>query len=102
MRHTVVRLALVAGVLCALGAGLLGLGAAHAQSGGGYELTWSSVDGGGVMFATGGGYTLGGTIGQPDAGSLSGGGYTLGGGFWGGGGGAAPRRPVYVPLVIRG
>ena len=40
------------------------------------------MDGGGATFSTGGGYSLGGTAGQPDAGELSGGGYTLGGGFW--------------------
>ncbi len=57
-------------------------GLVRAQSGGGYDLTWSSVDGGG-MFSAGGGYALGGTVGQPDAGAaLAGGGYTLTGGFW--------------------
>lgn len=69
-----------------------------AQTGGGYDLTWSTVDGGGITFSTGGGYSLGGTVGQPDAGALTGGGYTLAGGFWGGG--AAGHR-VYLPLVLR-
>ena len=46
-----------------------------AQSGGGYDLTWSTIDGGGATWSEGGGYALGGTIGQPDAGVLSGGGY---------------------------
>jgi hypothetical protein len=73
-------------------------GIVAAQSGDGYDLTWSTVDGGGYTFSAGGGYTLGGTVGQPDAGSLSGGGYTLGGGFWGG---AAIEYPVYLPLVLR-
>ena len=72
---------------------------ALAQTGGGYDLTWSTVDGGGYTFSTGGGYSLGGTVGQPDAGVLSGGGYTLAGGFWGGG--AAARYGVYLPLVLR-
>lgn len=36
---------------------------AQAQSGGGYDLFWSTVDGGGYTFSTGGGYSLGGTIG---------------------------------------
>lgn len=35
------------------------------------------------MSSTGGAYDLGGTIGQPDAGRLTGGTYTLDGGFWG-------------------
>ena len=50
--------------------------------GGSYDLTWNSIDGGGAMLSTGGAYSLGGTIGQFDAGTLSGGTYTLTGGFW--------------------
>ncbi|MCP4708923.1 MAG: hypothetical protein GY869_09885 [Planctomycetes bacterium] len=46
-----------------------------------YEITWSTIDGGGGR-STGGTYTLEGTIGQPDAGLLSGGDYVLAGGFW--------------------
>lgn len=49
----------------------------------GFELTWSTIDGGGAMNATGGNFSLSGTIGQPDAGLMSGGNYTLVGGFWG-------------------
>jgi len=71
---------------------------ALAQTGGGYDLTWSTVDGGGYTFSEGGGYSLGGTVGQPDAGVLSGGGYTLAGGFWAGG---AARYGIYLPLVLR-
>jgi len=71
---------------------------ARAQSGGGYDLTWSTIDGGGYTWSTGSGYSLGGTVGQPDAGVLSGGGYTLSGGFWGG---AAARYSIYLPLVLR-
>lgn len=37
------------------------------------------------MFSTGGGYSPGGTIGQPDPGLLIGGDYALRGGFWHGG-----------------
>jgi hypothetical protein len=55
---------------------------ALAQVGGGYDLTWNSVDGGGGTSSTGGPFSLGGTIGQPNAGSLSGGAYSLAGGFW--------------------
>ena len=51
--------------------------------GGGYDLSWWTVDGGGTTSGTGGVYALAGTIGQPDAGTLSGGAYTLDGGFWG-------------------
>ena len=63
-----------------------------------YDAEWHTVDGGGATFSTGGGYTLGGTAGQPDAGILTGGGYTLAGGFWGG---AEERHHVYLPLVLR-
>ena len=71
---------------------------ALAQSGGGYDLTWSTVDGGGYTWSEGGGYSLGGTVGQPDAGVLSGGDYTLAGGFWGG---AVAHYSIYLPLVLR-
>lgn len=56
--------------------------ASWAQSGGGYDLTWSTIDGGGVTQSAGGSYELGGAIGQPDAGQLAGGSYQLNGGFW--------------------
>jgi len=64
----------------------------------GYDLSWWTVDGGGGT-ASGGSYTLVGTIGQPDAGILTGGDYTLGGGFWGSGV-AAARYKVYLPLIL--
>lgn len=55
----------------------------QAQSGGGYALTWNTFDdSGGAMFSAGGAYSLGGTMGQADAGMLSGGSYALSGGFW--------------------
>ncbi len=54
----------------------------RAQSGGGYDLTWNTMDGGGATFSTGGTYSLGGTIGQFDARKIIGGTYTLNGGFW--------------------
>ncbi|HNS50553.1 MAG TPA: hypothetical protein PKO09_05155 [Anaerolineae bacterium] len=72
-----------------------------AQSGGGYDLSWSTVDGGGGTFSIGGGYSLGGTAGQPDAGMATGGVYALGGGFWGGGAVAQPENVIYLPLVVR-
>jgi hypothetical protein len=77
-------------------------GLAGAQSGGNYELAWYTVDNGGVSFSTGDGYQLGGTIGQPDAGSLSGGDYTLMGGFWQSGvTSGALEYYIYLPLVLR-
>jgi hypothetical protein len=78
-------------------AAILGAGAALAQTGGGYDLTWSTVDGGGG--SAGGGYQLTGTFGQPDAGAaLGGGGYSLSGGFWGG---ASAGSRVYLAHVRR-
>ena len=53
--------------------------AALAQS---YSIDWYTVDGGGGT-STGSVYTVSGTIGQPDAGTMSGGNYSLQGGFWG-------------------
>ncbi len=47
-----------------------------------YSIDWSTIDGGGGT-STGGVYSVSGTIGQPDAGAMSGGNYTLEGGFWG-------------------
>ncbi len=70
---------------------------ALAQSGGGYDLTWNTVEGGGYTWSEGGGYALGGSAGQPDAGALAGGGYALSGGFWGG----MAQYRVYLPLVLR-
>ena len=70
----------------------------QAQSGGEYDLSWWTVDGGGTTYSTGGDYVLGGTTGQPDAAVWSGGDYVLAGGFWGGG---AVEFRVYLPLVLR-
>ena len=47
-----------------------------------YSLDWSTIDGGGGT-STGGIYAVTGTIGQPDAGRISGGNYSVDGGFWG-------------------
>jgi len=47
-----------------------------------YSIDWFTVDGGGGT-STGGVYSVSGTVGQPDAGAMSGGNYTLEGGFWG-------------------
>lgn len=47
-----------------------------------YSIDWYTIDGGGGA-SSGGAYSLTGTIGQPDAGVLTGGNYSLVGGFWG-------------------
>jgi hypothetical protein len=46
-----------------------------------YTLDWWTIDGGGGA-STGGVYTVEGTVGQPEAGQLSGGAFALTGGFW--------------------
>ncbi len=65
----------------------------------GYELSWWTVDGGGVSGQSGGGYALGGTAGQPAAAVWSGGGYSLSGGFWVGS--ALEDYAVYLPVLLR-
>ena len=52
--------------------------AAQAQN---YSIDWFSIDGGGGT-STGGVFTVTGTIGQADAGHMSGGNFSLDGGFW--------------------
>ena len=47
-----------------------------------YAIDWFTMDGGGGT-STGGVFSVSGTIGQPDAGVMSGGQFTLVGGFWG-------------------
>lgn len=64
----------------ALLAGLAGVASAQ------FSVSRFTVDGGGATRSTGGSFAMGGTIGQPDAGRLSGSSFTLSGGFWAGGG----------------
>jgi len=78
---------------------LAGASFALAQSGG-FDLSWFSVDGGGTAASEGGEFSLASTIGQPDAGTLSGGEFALSGGF--------QMKPqvqgssfVFLPLVLR-
>ncbi len=87
-----VWITLLVGVLAALS---LVVSVSLAQTGGGYDLTWNTIDNG-AMFSSGSGYELGGTIGQPDVGFSFGSDYTLTGGFWAG---AAVNYNVYLPLV---
>ncbi len=67
---------------------------------GGYNLSWWTVDGGGGV-SGGGGYTLVGTVGQPDAGvALSGGEYILVGGFWPGAASGRGGLMIYLPIIL--
>lgn len=62
----------------------------------GYNLGWFTIDGGGLAELSGGTYTLGGAIGQPDAGTLYGGQIALTGGFWGG---VNTTVSVFLPFI---
>lgn len=69
---------------------------------GGYRLDWFTLDTGGAVSTSTGGYALSGTTGQPEAGSSSNGGYTLSGGFWPGAPLTPPDYEIYLPLVRQG
>jgi len=89
---------MIAKITSLLLAALLALSGSTAS----YTVPWWTVDSGGGL-AAGGGYALGGSIGQPDAGLLHGGEYTLSGGFWGQ---SAPQMPpgptaLYLPMLSR-
>lgn len=73
-----------------------------AQTGGMFDLSWSTVDGGGGA-STGGIYSLNGTVGQPDAGVMTGGDLTLSSGFWMGGEVVLPppQCELFLPLILR-
>ncbi len=89
------RLLILPAVL--IGALLIITSQVAAQSGGTYDLSWSTIDAGGGS-SSGGNYTVEGTLGQPDAGGLIGGSYTLGGGFWYSWG---VSYQIYLPIVLR-
>ena len=59
-----------------------------------FSIPWFTFDGGGGP-SSGGSFSLNGTIGQPDAGTMSSGNYSLAGGFWG-----ASQTPPPVGSVI--
>ena len=74
MKHAFVKSTVAGALLCVAAAFPL-----QAQT---YSIDWFTIDGGGGT-STGGVYSVTGTIGQSDAGKLSGGNFTLDGGFWG-------------------
>jgi hypothetical protein len=61
-----------------------------------YAIDWWTVGGGGGT-STGGDFALSGTVGQPDAGRMSGDSYAVEGGFW------ASLAPyfLYLPLILK-
>ncbi len=85
-------------LLISIGLLIITASIAAAQSGGGYDLNWSTIDNGGGE-SLDSGYTLIGTIGQPDTSvTMMGGGFTLTGGFWIG---EANQYQVYLPVVLK-
>src|SRR6476661_3398328 len=90
-RHKLFRLSLW--LVCGLGLMIFGTGLVYAQVGGGFDLSWNSVDGGGSA-STGGGYALAGVVGQPDAGTHAGDRFALDGGFLGGAGVVPTSTPT--------
>jgi hypothetical protein len=98
MMKTRTRRSLFAGAMLALTL-LVITGRAAAQTGGGYDLSWSTVDSGGGA-GVHNQLRLVGTIGQPDTETMTGGSYRLGGGFWGNGV-AVERHKIFLPLVIK-
>ncbi len=77
-------------VLLTMGTVAVATSPARAQSGGPYDLSWSTVDSGGGKSSSAT-YDVHGTVGQGDAGDLSGDTFSIRGGFWqaAGGGGAS-------------
>jgi len=66
-----------------LGCAIIATCAAAPLGGGSFTVDWYTVDGGGATYLSGGGFTLGSTIGQVDAGPvMNGGQFQLIGGFW--------------------
>jgi len=90
------RLRLVRAAALAAASLAVASGFALALTGGPYNLTWNTFDGGGATFSTGGSYALGGTAGQADAGAHTGGAYALQGGFWVNG---TVWHNAYAPIV---
>ena len=71
--------------------------AASALNPASYQIEWWTVDGGGGV-SSGGSYSLSATIGQAEAGFLSGGEFLLTGGFWGA---ALTSYKLNLPLIVR-
>ncbi|MBN1179731.1 MAG: hypothetical protein JXD18_10985 [Anaerolineae bacterium] len=91
MKYSIILLSIIAALLTS--------SVALAQTGGGYDLTWWTVDGGGGTVSSAA-YELAGTIGQSDVGVvLSGGEFTLYSGFWSSG---TTQYMIYLPLILRG
>lgn len=98
MNHKIILgLVVVASVLLALNVRVGYAESSAAPRPVGYEISWYTIDGGGVQNLIGGTYSLSGTIGQFDAGAQSGGSYTLNGGYWV----EVFGYRLYLPLILK-
>ena len=88
-------------MLLLLGVLLMSGSVVSAQSGGGFEIRSSTVDGGGGS-SNGGNFAVDGTMGQMDAGIHTGGNFTLNGGFWQGSTCEAPIAPNDFTIQVNG
>lgn len=91
LKRTIVLIAVVAAMLVLASAAL-------AQSGGTFNLTWNTIDGGGGR-VTSASYSMEGSIGQPDAGQIASGSYSLMSGFQIQT--AAASYDVYLPVILK-
>lgn len=75
---------------------------ARAQTGGGFDLSWNTLQPGGGTASTGSGFDVSGALGPAGAGDVQGGGFDLQGGFWQGGFGvtAVIDPPAFVPKTF--
>jgi hypothetical protein len=72
--------------------------AAPASEGGGFRLSWTSIDAGSPQRSAAPGFSVRGAIGQPDSGSVSGGRFRIDGGFWS----AASTPPIDARVFFDG
>jgi hypothetical protein len=86
--------------LAAAAAGALAFDAIFAQTGGVFDLSWGSIDGGGGL-STGSGYSLAAVVGQHDAQSSTGGPYRVDGGVLAAEYGPPISHKDYVPNAAR-
>jgi hypothetical protein len=98
MKHTLLFASALAAILLLILLASARPAQADSAEAASFSISWWTVDaGGGVSTATG--FSLNGTAGQPDAGSLTSAAFSLSGGFWGGQPGLL--NPMFLPFVRR-